>query len=272
MKVEVKKIEGYAYGAIQPSVVLTFSDYSAGAKDFNKKLRKLLEYLPRFEDPQRFFDGDASIDQASTPVAFVTLLDTLNHYCGDQRFTPIRVVEEGASLCFALPTLSTAMTRFNIIALKPLVDMMGQGTSRAKVQSFLEQHKGKARPFLPAGTNASNFIAAAAERKIPFKIFNQKYIIFGYGSGSCIFNSSITDEESAIGVRLAKSKVDTNRLLKMSGIPVAEQAHVRTVDDAIRFAGRVGYPVVLKPEAEQQGRGVFANIVDETELRECWSA
>jgi len=105
MKVELKQIEGYAYGAIQPSVVLTFSDYSAGARDFNNKLKQLLEYLPRFEDPQRFFDGDASIDQASSPVAIVTLLDTLNQYCGDQRFTPIRVFEEGASLCFALPTL-----------------------------------------------------------------------------------------------------------------------------------------------------------------------
>jgi D-alanine-D-alanine ligase-like ATP-grasp enzyme len=272
MKAGVKQIEGYAYGAIQPSVVLTFSDYFTGARDFNKKLKQLLEYLPRFEDLQRFFDGDASIDQASTPVAFVTLLDTLNHYCGDQRFTPIRVFEEGASLCFALPTLSTAMTRFNMNAVKHLLDMVGQGTSSANVQSFLEQHKGKARPFLPAGTNAGNFIAAAAERKIPFKIFSQKYVIFGYGSGSRIFNSSITDEESAIGVGLAKSKVDTNRLLKMSGIPVAEQARVRTLEDALSFAEKIGYPVVLKPEAEEQGRGVYANIVDESELKDCWSS
>lgn len=270
MKAELKQIDGYAYGAIQPSVILTFSDYSAGTRDFNKKLKQLFEYLPCFEDPQRFFDGDASIDQASTPVAFVALLDTLNHYCGDQRFTPIRVFEESASLCFVLPTLSTAMTRFNMNAVKHLLDMVEQGTSSANVQSLLEQHKVRARPFLPAGTNAGNFIAAAAQRKIPFKVFNQRYIIFGYGSASRIFNSSITDEESAIGVSLAASKVDTNRLLKMSGIPVAEQARVRTVDDAIRFADRVGYPVVLKPEAEEQGRGVFANIINATELSECF--
>jgi D-alanine-D-alanine ligase-like ATP-grasp enzyme len=272
MKVEVKEIEGYAYGAIQPSVILTFSDYSANAGIVSKKLRKLLEYLPRFEDPQRFLDGEVSIDQASSPVAFIMLLDTLNNYCGDQRFTPIRVFEEGISLCFALPTLSTAMTIFNMNSAKHLLGMIGRDTSSAQVQSFLEKHKGKTRPFLPAGTNAGSFIEAAAERKIPFKIFNQRYVIFGYGSGSRIFNSSLTDQESVIGVRIAKSKVDTNRLLKMSGIPVAEQARVRTIDDAIRFAEKVGYPVVLKPEAEEQGRGVFANIVDEAELRDCWSA
>lgn len=270
MKAEVKQIEGYAYGAIQPSVILTFSDYSAGAGDLNKKLKQLLEYLPRFEDPQRFLDGNASIDQASTPVAFVTLLDTLNHYCDDQRFTPIRVFEEGTSLCLALPTLSTAMTRLNMDTVKHLLGMIGQDTSSAQVQSFLEKQKGKTRPFLPGGTNAGNFIAAAAERKIPFKIFSNRYIFFGYGSGSRIFNSSLTDQESVTGVQLAKSKVDTNRLLKMSGIPVAEQARVRTVNDAIRFADKVGYPVVLKPEAEEQGRGVFANIVDENELKKCF--
>ena len=268
MKAEVKQIEGYAYGAIQPSVVLTFSDYSAGARNFNKKLKKLLEYLPRFEDQQRFFDGDASIDQASTPVAFVTLLDTLNNYCGDQRFTPIHVFEEEASLCFALPTLSTAMTRLNMNTVKHLLGMIGQDTSSAQVQSFLEKHKGKTRPFLPAGTNAGSFIEAAAERKIPFKIFNQIYVIFGYGSGSRIFSSSIADEESAIGVGLAKSKVNTNRLLKMSGIPVAEQARVRTIDDAIRFAGKIGYPVVLKPEAEEQGRGVCTFLQTQLELEQ----
>ena len=96
------------------------------------------------------------------------------------------------------------------------------------------------------------------------------HIIFGYGSGSSIFNSSIIDKESAIGVALAKNKVETNRLLKMSGIPVAEQMRVGSAEEAAGFAERVGYPVVLKPEAEEQGRGVFANIIDKTELKECF--
>jgi D-alanine-D-alanine ligase-like ATP-grasp enzyme len=271
MKVEMKQIEGYAYGAIQPSIILTFSDYSAGAENLCKKLQKPFEYLPRFDDPQRFSDSEGPIGSASAPAIFVTLLDTLNSYCGDQRFTPIRVFEEGASLCFALPTLSTAMGRSNTHVLNALVDMVGQSSSSSKVQRFLKEHKGKARPFLPGGTNAGNFIAAAAERKIPFKIFSLRHVIFGYGSGSRIFNSSLTDQESVIGVHLAKSKVETNRLLKMSGIPVAEQASVRTLEDALSFSEKIGYPVVLKPEAEEQGRGIFANIKNKNDLEDCFN-
>lgn len=270
MKIKVKQIEGYAYGAIQPSYLLSFSNFSVGDQRLLGKLGGLLKRLPKFECQNRFLDGGVTISSASAPMIFVTILDTLNYYCGDQRFTPIRVFEEGASLNFALPTLSTAMSEVNIKAIKYLLGTTDETTVSRALFKFLEIHKRKTRAFLPAGTNAGNFIAAAAERKTPFKIFNQRYIIFGYGSSSRIFSSSITDEESAIGVSLAKSKVDTNRLLKLSGIPVAEQARVRTVDDAIRFAKRVGYPIVLKPEAEEQGRGVFANISDENELKVCF--
>ena len=271
MKVELKQIEGYAYGAIQPSIILTFSDYSAGSNNLQKKLKNLLEYLPHFDDPKRFFSGDASMDPISIPAAVVTFLDTLNHYCGDQRFTPIRVFKEDTSVVFALPTLSIAMSRFNTNALKTLLDMLGQSTSSDKVHGYVDQLKNRAQSFLPAGTNACNFIAAAAKRKIPFKIFNRTYIIFGYGSGSRIFHSSITDEESSIGIGLATSKFYTNRFLKMSGIPVAEQARVRTLKDAIQFAENIGYPIVLKPETEEQGRGIFANIQNRNDLESCFN-
>lgn len=271
MKLVINQIEGYAYGAVQPSITLRFLEDSIDEQKLEAGFKKILDKLPSFEDDHRFFAGDVAVEHTTVQALFITILDTLNHYCGDQRFTPIRVFDEDRSLCFSLPTLSTAMPRLNINAIQALLKIADKGTLSKEITGFLEKQKRLARQFLPAGTNAGNFIAAAAERKIPFKIFNRKHIIFGYGSGSRIFDSSLTDEESVIGVRLAKSKVDTNRLLKMSGIPVAEQARVRTIDDALRFADKVGYPVVLKPEAEEQGRGVFANIVDEAELRDCWS-
>lgn len=271
MKFNFKNIEGYVYGAIQPSTILSFHDASANDQSLLKKLETLLEYMPHVEDSNRFSFESVSLDQSSIPVIFVNILDALNHFCGDQRFTPIHVFQEDTSLSFALPTLSNSMTRFNMSAVKALLDVATRDNASAMVEDFLETHKRKTRPFLPSGTNAGNFIAAAAERKIPFKVFSPNYVIFGYGSGSRIFNSSITDEESAIGVCLAKSKVDTNRLLKMSGIPVAEQARVRTLEDALSFADKIGYPVVLKPESEEQGRGVFANIQNVFDLKKSFN-
>lgn len=57
----------------------------------------------------------------------------------------------------------------------------------------------------------------------------------------------------------------------MSGIPVAEQARVRTLEDALSFAEKIGYPVVLKPESEEQGRGVYANIQNVSDLKKSFN-
>ena len=270
MKIGIQRIEGYAYGTIQPSLIFRFSDLPSGQNNIPKQVAQLYESLPRFDDDNRFLQGGSASKLAKTPAALITALDTLNHYSGDIRFTPIQVFEEGKSLCFAVPTLSTAMTNFNFKNITHLLSMMGKGLKSDEISSLLADNKAKARAFLPRGTNAIGFILAASKHKIPFKIFNQNYIIFGYGTGSSIFNSSITDQESAVGVRLAKSKVDTNRLLKISGFPVAEQARVSKIEDALQVAEKIGFPLVLKPELEEQGRGVFANITNEVELKECF--
>jgi D-alanine-D-alanine ligase-like ATP-grasp enzyme len=266
MKIERQQIKGYAYGAIQPSLILRFSDAPSVTDILTIRLAELRESLPSFKDDNRFSADSLLVDLDTAPAIYVIIIDILNHHCGDQRFTPIKLFEEGGALCFAIPTLSPAMSIFNANALQPLLSNMGRCMIHEDIIEFADKQKKQARRFLPAGTNAGNFIAAAAERKIPFNIFNQRYIIFGYGSGSSIFSSSITDQESAIGVTLAKSKVDTNRLLKMSGFPVAEQARVNTVEEAVSFAEKIGYPVVLKPEGEEQGRGVCTFLETENEL------
>jgi len=142
--------------------------------------------------------------------------------------------------------------------------------SKDKIEAALAHCRKTSKAFRPGGTNAGNFISAAAEHKIPFRILERDYLIFGYGSGSTIFKSSITDKEGGIGIALAKSKVQTHDLLQLSGFPVADQARVRTVEDAVNRAKTFGYPVVLKPEHEEQGRGIRANILNEAELRSCF--
>ncbi|MFC6640130.1 hypothetical protein [Sulfitobacter sediminilitoris] len=115
-----------------------------------------------------------------------------------------------------------------------------------------------------------NFVEAAAARKVPFKVFRQDYLIFGYGSGTSLFKSSITDRETSVGVSLAHNKVDTNRLLRLSGLPVPDQARIQTLNQAVHFAEDFGYPVVLKPENESRGRGIYADIRDRKELERCF--
>lgn len=270
MKIETQNVEGYVYGAIQPSLVLRFTDIPPVSGILTRQLANLKNGLRFFHDDHRFSAEGFAVGANTSPALFVTIIDMLNNYCGDQRFTPIKVFEDNDALCFALPTLSPAMSVFNLNAVYSFLSNQNKTGSSEHTTAFAEKQKQQARLFLPGGTNAGNFIAAAAERKIPFKIFSRSYVIFNYGRNSSIFKSSIIDKESAIGVALAKSKVETNSLLRLSGLPVAEQMRVQKVGDALRFAEKIGYPVVLKPEAEEQGRGVFANISDEAELKECF--
>jgi hypothetical protein len=127
MKVKVKHIEGYAYGAIQPSAVISFSDFTSEADKLATQLSNLIEGLPTSEDTQRFFGDDSLFEQNTFPALFVTIIDILNRHCGDQRFTPIKVFQEGGSICFAVPTLSPAMISANSRAVQSLLPKFIKG-------------------------------------------------------------------------------------------------------------------------------------------------
>jgi D-alanine-D-alanine ligase-like ATP-grasp enzyme len=270
MKIKFQALSGYAYGAVQPSALFRFIDLAEAPAIYTRSLGNLLRFLPT-QDEDLHFDADNFVVNSETiPSLLLRVIDILNRYCGDQRFTGITVFEEDKAIVYVIPTLAPLIAQSTLVAVLEFIKKTKGTFSQDDAIKFAEKLKAHCRRFLPNGTNAGNFIAAAAECKIPFNIFSTQYLVFGYGSGSSILNSSITDRESAIGVKLTKSKVDTNRLLKLSGIPVADQARVRSIDDAVRYANEFGYPVVLKPENEDQSRGVYANIIDEPELRECF--
>lgn len=267
MGINLKIITGYAYGAIQPTVLFQFPNSVAISATLRDRLKELRACLSELALKSQFDTAERGLDLDSLPALIVSTLDLLNCHCGDQRFTPIKVIDNQDVTEIAFPTLSPQMVHFNMISIQTFI-RNDFGESSEKINAFLTSQLAKCRRFLPNGTNVENFIAAAAERKLPFKILSERFVIFGYGSGSNIFSSSITDRESAIGVSLAGSKADTNRLLKMAGFPVAEQRRVTNVGDAVRSANDFGYPVVLKPENEEQGRGVYANILDDEELQQ----
>ncbi|AQU81882.1 MULTISPECIES: ATP-binding protein [unclassified Halomonas] len=70
-------------------------------------------------------------------------------------------------------------------------------------------------------------------------------------------------------ILIAKNKEMTKEVLKSSNLPVAEgQVFESTqVDEAVEFAKKIGYPVVVKPISGKQGRGVFANLQTDSELK-----
>lgn len=267
MNLNLRAIDGYVYGAIQPTAELQFSSTDSYPAHLVTGCAQLVKDLIAQGDPGP--DDMEGFDDSHMPALMCRALDLLNRLSGDQRFTPITSLSRETYL---LPTLSLGLTRQNLQLMGQVLNKT-RGTVTPDVLRDMVAHAKKVSfRYLPGGTNPSNFIAAAGARKVPMKILSNGYLAFGYGSGSVIFDSSITDQEKSVGVGLARSKVDTNAFLKLSGFPVVEQQRITTLEQAQKFAETHGYPVVLKPENEEQGRGIYANITGADDLAHCFES
>lgn len=267
MKINFRRINGYVYGALQHSVALTIDT----SETFSAVERDILERL--FAQVRDATDGSDLPSPAGDEDGYGKLscvIDYLNRYSGDQRFTDIRRVDSAQSVTFYIPTISAGLVLNSIEGLFKRFKQADTPPADLHLDEIAQACKASGRKNLPAGTNAANFISVAARRHVPFRILSSRHIIFGYGASSRIFDSSLAEDESTVGTNMSKSKSLTNQLLNMAGFPVAQQVSVNNLKHALRVAQEIGYPVVLKPNSEDQGRGVYASIGNASELETCF--
>jgi len=77
--------------------------------------------------------------------------------------------------------------------------------------------------------------------------------------------------------RTILTEAESKQLLSLYGIPTVQTLVARTPDEAVKFAGQIGYPVVLKLHSETITHktdvgGVQLNLADETAVRRAWMA
>jgi cyanophycin synthetase len=110
------------------------------------------------------------------------------------------------------------------------------------------------------GFNPIHFLSAASDLGIPWYRLKDNIFQLGIGRNSRWIDSSFTDETPVLSTMLARNKQDTARILRTSGFPVPQQFPVKTEEEAIHYAEKLGYPVVIKPANLDGGRGVKANL------------
>jgi cyanophycin synthetase len=121
------------------------------------------------------------------------------------------------------------------------------------------------------GPSTQAILDEAVSRDIPWIRLNKHSLVqLGQGVHQKRIRATMTSATSAIAVDVASDKDLTTRLLGAAGLPVPQQESVRTADQAVAVAERIGYPVVCKPLDGNHGRGVCLDLADADEVREAF--
>jgi cyanophycin synthetase len=119
--------------------------------------------------------------------------------------------------------------------------------------------------------SAQAVIACARARGIAVDRMGQGLAVFGEGRYQQRRIHGFTDRTSHIAFGLSSDKTAALHLLASRGFPVPRQLQVRSADEAVRAATQIGFPVVMKPLANDRGNGVSLNLRDADAVRRGWS-
>jgi cyanophycin synthetase len=110
---------------------------------------------------------------------------------------------------------------------------------------------------------------AARAAGIPVMPFfsKSKYWQYGWGKRGRVFMETSSNLDGYLGGGWQKDKQTTKQLLNSIGVETPRHVLVTTEEQLRQAAKAVGFPCVVKPFAGGGGRGVTANISNESDLR-----
>ena len=118
------------------------------------------------------------------------------------------------------------------------------------------------------GPSTQAILDEAASRDIPYiRLDPFSLVQLGLGVHQQRIRATMTSRTSGIAVDVASDKALTNRLLDSAGLPVPRSAVVRTEDEAVAAATRLGFPCVVKPLDGNHGRGVNLDLRSDEAVR-----
>ncbi len=117
------------------------------------------------------------------------------------------------------------------------------------------------------GPSTQAIVNEAKKRDIPvIRLNKESYVQLGYGVHQRRIQATMMDNTSSIGVEIADDKERTKELLSTMGIPVPKGYSVWDLENGLRMAERIGYPVTVKPLIGNHGRGITTNVDTPEEL------
>lgn len=188
-----------------------------------------------------------------------------------------RVREDGSiSFFVGLPCAASGATRAALQWVQRAISLtLAQVPDPASLEALaveLEAHPVALRRAAEPGQNAAYIVQHALDADIPVQPVVRGIVRLGTGRLARTLYSSITDRTPSIGVAIAGDKMWTAQVLRAAGLPGAVHRLAASPDAACRIAAELGYPVVVKPADQEQGRGVYADLRDDITVRKAWNA
>lgn len=123
------------------------------------------------------------------------------------------------------------------------------------------------------GPSTGSIVEEAKRRGIPTVRLNKASLVqLGHGAKRRLIQATMTDRTSALGVEIADEKFRTKELLDQAGIPTPQGAIAASLDEAREIADDLGFPVAVKPEVGNHGRGITARVSDPGTLAEAYAS
>ncbi|MCQ8103229.1 acetate--CoA ligase family protein [Methylomonas sp. SURF-2] len=116
------------------------------------------------------------------------------------------------------------------------------------------------------------FLANADSRGLPWVNRAGFHYQFGYGNKQRWLHTTFTDQTSRAGAYLARNKTFALQLLRQAGLPVPTHILINCVEDALKAAKSIGYPVVVKPDDLDRALGVSVGINNPASLQKAYRA
>lgn len=184
---------------------------------------------------------------------------------------------EMASFFVAMPVAHAEASKASLAWVARAIGvLLGEGGAAAEQQARLAGDRDAlARTlakFAESGQNREFIVQHAHDAAIPVHRVVPGHYRLGIGRHARLLDSSITDRTPAIGVAIARDKMRTAVLLRQAGLPAPIHQAAADEDDAVRIANRLGYPVVVKPADQDQGKGVFADLRDDANVASAYRA
>ena len=157
--------------------------------------------------------------------------------------------------------LTWLQTRFNDV---------GQGAAPA-LKGDSSGALASVAPYAFGGVNSFSMVLAALRAGCAVHQLDPQTSVLGTGMHSRWVRSLSTDKTSLISLRFARMKAETAQLLRRAGLPGAQHRLVTTAKEALEACAALGFPVVVKPNDQDQGHGVNAGLESPEEVERAFS-